>query len=254
MRGHLPGGPYVAIVGTRRPTDYGRQVTYRLAYDLAAAGIVIVSGLALGLDSVAHNAAIEAGGKTIAVLGTAIDRIYPTSNRGLAETILNGNGAILSEYEPGHEGHKGIFPARNRIISGLSLGVIVTEASSKSGSLITADFALKQNRSVMAVPGNILSPLSAGPNNLLRIGRATAVADVSDVFNELNLGQISQTPIKAQSQEEAIILDLLKQGLTSTQDLIERSQLGAAQFANVISLMEITGKIRNLGAGQWVTK
>ncbi len=254
IRGELPQGPYVAVVGTRKPTDYGRQITYRLAYDLASAGIVVVSGLALGLDGVAHTAAIEAGGKTLAVLGTPIDKIYPASHRGLADTITNGHGAVMSEYEPGFVGHRGVFPARNRIISGLSLGVIVTEAGGKSGSLITVDFALKQNRSVMAVPGNITSPLSSGPNNLLRIGRATAVADIADVFNELNLGQISQTPVKAQSREEALIIDLLRQGVTSTQDLIEQSKLGAAQFANIVSLMEITGKVRNLGAGQWVTK
>jgi DNA processing protein len=254
ISGKLPNGPYVAIVGSRRPTDYGRQVTYRLAGELAAAGVVIVSGLALGVDGLAHQAALEAGGVTVAVLGTAIDDIYPASNRGLARRILE-KGAVVSEYGPGQSTHRGSFPARNRIISGLSLAVIVTEADASSGSLITANFALNQDRLVLAVPGNITSPRSAGPNNLLRSG-AIPVTSASDVLAALDLDSpaLVKAPVKADSREEADILRLLGEGVHTSQDLIERTGLNAAQFANIISLMEITGKVRNLGAGQWIAR
>lgn len=252
--GQLPTGPAVAIVGTRRPTAYGKEVTYKLAYDLAKAGITIVSGLAIGIDGVAHQAAVEAGGKAIAVLGTRINDIYPATNRGLAKRVLQ-QGAIVSEYGPEDDTHRGSFPARNRIISGLSQAVIITEANASSGSLITANFALEQNRALMAVPGNITSERSAGPNNLLKSG-AIPVTDAIDVLAGLNMEStvIQAMPVKAKSKEEAQILELLQNGTNTSQALIEQSGLDASQFANIITLMEITGKVRNLGAGQWLAR
>ena len=254
LHGQLPPqAVMVAIVGSRKCSDYGQAATYQLAYELARAGVVIVSGLALGVDTVAHTAALEAGGTTLAVQACGWDQIYPAANRGLAEQILRQGGGIISEYEKGMPALKQNFPARNRIIAGLCVATIVTEAAARSGALITANFALQQNRQVMAVPGNITNPLSAGPNNLLKAG-ATPITGSSDVLAALNF-QIEQTqPTAPSSQEEAAILELLKQGCRTTQALIERSGLSAQQFASIISLMEITGQVRNLGAGNWVPR
>lgn len=254
LQGRLPDLPMIAIVGTRKMTDYGKQATYRLSYDLAKAGLVIVSGLALGIDAVAHQAALDAGGRTIAVLGSSLDEVYPATNRRLSEQIIQSDGCLISEYPPGTKPFKSNFPARNRIIAGLSLATIVTEAESKSGSLITANFALQENRLVMAIPGNIFNPRSGGPNNLIKAG-ALAVTSAVDALAQLGLScpALETTPVKAASQEEAAILELISQGIVTNQALIEKSGLPAAQFAHLISLMEITGKIRNLGAGQWVT-
>lgn len=253
--GELKDAPLVAIVGTRKPTDYGRQVTHQLASELARAGVGIVSGLALGVDTVAHQAAIEAGGYTIGVQANGLDKIYPATNRQLAIKLLESGGAIISEYEPGTPSLKQHFPARNRIISGLSLAVIVTEADASSGSLITANFALQQDRLVMAVPGNITSQRSAGPNNLIKSG-AIPVTSASDVLAALDLESRALTarPVAAQSAEEAKLLELMEAGTTQSQQLIEEAGMTASQFAHVISLMEITGKVRNLGAGIWVRR
>lgn len=253
--GRFSANPLVAIVGTRRPTDYGRQVTHLLASELARAGIGIVSGLALGIDAAAHQAALEAGGYTLAVQACGLDKIYPASNRGLATKILAGGGAIISEYGPATPALKQHFPARNRIISGLSLAVIVTEADASSGSLITANFALQQDRLIMAVPGNITSLRSAGPNNLIKSG-AIAVTSAADVLAALDLESraLQARPAAAQSREEAKLLELIDSGTTSSQELIDGAQMTASQFAHVISLMEITGKVRNLGAGVWIRR
>ena len=253
--GELKNRPLVAIVGSRRPTEYGDQITYQLASELASAGVGIVSGLALGIDAIAHTAAIEAGGYTVAVMGCGLNDIYPSRNRGLARKIVESGGALISEYAPGVPALRHHFPARNRLIAGMSLATIVTEADEKSGSLITATFALEQNRRVMAVPGNITSRLSAGPNGLLRRG-AIPIIDSIDVLNELNLETINenyQAPV-AGNAEEAKLLDLLNQGVSKSQDLITKSGFSASQFAYTISLMEISGKVRNLGTGIWVKR
>ncbi|HSX14396.1 MAG TPA: DNA-processing protein DprA [Candidatus Saccharimonadales bacterium] len=252
--GELPNRPTVAIVGARRPTEYGKRVTYQLASELASAGIAIVSGLAYGLDSIAHTGALDAGGQTIAVLAGGLHKIYPAGHRNLAIRILQSGGGIVSEYPEGMPSLRQYFPARNRIVSGLSLAVIIPEAEASSGSLITAKFALNQNRLVMAVPGNITSPTSAGPNNLIRSG-AIPVTNSSDVLAALDLTTADAKPTaQPKSKEEALILELLEKGINSSEDLIQASELGASQFANVITLMEITGKVRNLGAGQWVAR
>lgn len=251
--GDIPDLPMIAIVGTRMPTDYGRMVTYNLAKGLARAGFCLVSGLALGIDSVVHRAAVESGGYTIAVLGSGVDEIYPRTNRQIYNDILSGHGAVVSEYPPKTKPFKSYFPARNRIIAGLSMAVVVTEADSKSGSLITANFALQQNKHVMAVPGNINSPRSVGPNNLIKLG-ASLVGDYTDVLAllELKLPTDVTTRVKADSREEAQILELLGSEALSTEQLIARSGQEAATVASTISLMEITGKIRNIGAGIWI--
>ncbi len=254
VRGNLCAVPLVAVVGSRRLTSYGKEATYKIVSELAAGGIGIVSGLAIGIDAVAHEAAVDAGGYTLAVMGSGLSEIYPARNRALAARILESGGAIVSEYELDMPPLKQNFPARNRIISGLSLGVIVTEADAKSGSLITSKRALDQNREVMAIPGNITSPRSAGPNNLIRAG-ATAITSASDVLTLLRL-KPNQALVRPQpgTRQEAIIFALIEHGITTSPELIARSKLSAAEFANVISLMEITGKVRNLGAGTWARR
>lgn len=253
--GDLPKSLTVAVVGSRRATEYGRGVTYRLSYDLAKAGLTVVSGLALGIDATAHQGALDAGGQTVAVLAHGLDRVYPVSNQKLADAVVASGGGLISEYEPGIQPQKHHFPARNRIIAGLSKAVIITEADAESGALITANFALDYNRQVMAVPGNITSLRSAGPNNLLKSG-AAPVTDAAEVIALLGFSskELQPKPVSAKSPEEAKILELLKQGCNSSQALIEQSGLTASQFANLISLMEITGKVSNLGAGVWVSK
>ena len=253
LAGEVPELPMVAIVGTRRPTNYGRSITYQLAGELARAGFCIVSGLALGIDTVAHQAALDNNGKTLAVLGCGLDNPYPKSNAGLFKQILKSGGGVISEYPNGTEAYKSNFPARNRIIAGLSLAIIVTEADAKSGSLITANFALQANRIVMAMPGNITSQRSAGPNNLIKNG-AQLVTNSSDVLALLGMQspKLQKLKITADSKEEALIMELLGNQSLTTQQLIDQTEIDAVSLASIISLMEITGKIRNLGAGQWI--
>jgi DNA processing protein len=251
--GTLPKDSMVAIVGSRRPTAYGEKVTYQIASELARAGVIIVSGLAIGIDSIAHRAALDAGGKTVAVLAHGLDRIYPPRHRGLAKEILATGGALVSEYDTGMPPLPHQFVDRNRIIAALSVATIVTEAAEKSGSLFTARDAGNLGRTVMAVPGNITSQYSAGPNNLLRTG-ATPITSAADVIVALGFHAREAVPVSAQSPDEALLVRLLGEGASTSEELIERSQLGAAQFANIISLMEITGKVRNLGAGNWVIR
>ncbi len=252
--GTLPNTLMVSIVGTRRCTPYGERVTYQLATELAKAGIVIVSGLAIGIDGIAHRAALDAGGKTVAVLAHGLDRIYPARHRGLAKEILATGGALVSEYDVGTESLPHRFVERNRIIAAISEATIVIESAVEGGSLITAKEAHNIGRRVMAVPGSIHSAYSVGPNNLIRTGSAMAITSASDVITELGFLAREAVPVPARSREEAQILQLLDSGTSTSEDLITQSQLTAAQFANIISLMEITGKVRNLGAGNWVIR
>jgi DNA processing protein len=166
----------VAIVGSRAASDYGRIATERIAGDLGAIGLAVISGMALGVDTHAHRGCIEAGGRTVAVLGSGLDVVYPASNRGLMGKILATGGAVISEFQPGTRPLKPNFPRRNRLISGLALGVIVVEAALRSGSLITARFALEQGKEVFAVPGTILSRTSEGANALIRDGAKMATS------------------------------------------------------------------------------
>lgn len=251
--GAIPDLPMVAIVGSRAITEYGQYMTYRLAYDLAKAGMCIVSGMALGVDAIAHKAALEAGGSTLAVLAGGLDNPSPRSNYRLFERIVESGGGVISEYPEGTTPFKQNFPARNRIIAGLSLCTIITEANASSGSLITANFALQANRMVMAVPGNVTSPRSAGPNNLLKLG-AKPVTDAVDVLAELGLEStvVKAKKVRAESAQEARIMELIEAGHHTTDALITRSEIDPSQIASILSLMEITGKVRNIGAGQWI--
>ena len=244
----------VAIVGTRRPTPYGKEVTYRLAYDLAKRGVVIISGLAIGVDAIAHRAALEAGGVTIAVQANGLDRIYPSVHQGLARKIVE-KGAIISEYEPDMPARKHQFLARNRLVSGLADAVIVTEAAARSGTLSTVNHALDQNREVFAVPGNITSLLSVGPNRLIQQGAHPALSanDVLEIIApHLLEGQASLA--LGSTPEETTLLKLLQSGIRDGNELQRLSGVGASEFSQTLSILEIQGTIRGLGANQWALR
>ena len=254
FKGKLPERrqPAVAIVGTRRPTNYGKEVTYTIASELAARGIIILSGLALGVDAIAHQAALDVRGITIAVLGNGIDIIYPAANQNLAKSIIEKGGAIISEYEPGIEARDYRFLERNRIISGLSDAIIITEAAIRSGTMSTAARALEQGKEVFVVPGNITSPLSAGCNRLIKQGAnpITCADDVLEIIApELLKGQ-SITPL-GQTPLESKIIKLIQSGVRNGEELQIRSNVDISEFSQTITLMEISGTIRGLGGNQW---
>lgn len=247
--------PSVAIVGTRKPTSYGKEVAHKFAYELAKKGVIIVSGLALGIDSIAHRAALEADGTTLAVLANSVDHVYPRNHKALAEQIIASGGAILSEYDPPTEARSFQFLARNRIVSGLSDAVIIVEAASRSGTLSTAMHALEQGREVFVVPGNITSPLSAGCNALLKQGAQpiTRAEDVLEVIApELLKAQttlsLGSTPL------ESKIIGLLQAGTRDGDQLQRQSGASAADFGQALTMMEINGIVRALGGNQWALK
>lgn len=243
--------PRLAIVGSRKVSAYGRSVTVAMSKQAAEQGIVIVSGLALGVDGFAHQGALEARGKTVAVMACGLDKIYPATHRGLAQQILEQGGAIVSEYPLGTAPYKTNFLERNRIISGLSDAVLITEAALRSGSLNTANNALEQGRSVLAIPGNISSELSAGTNNLLKLG-ATPVTELSDILTAMNLeATAKERNILGSTAEETAVLTLLVSGVTEASELLLHSRLEARSFNQTLTMLEITGKIRPLGAGHW---
>ncbi len=238
----------VAVVGTRRASVYGREATRRLARDLASQGITIVSGMALGIDTEAHRAALQAGGRTIAVLGCGVDVTYPRSNRKLAEEIC-AHGAILSEYSLGTRPEAGNFPPRNRIISGLSLGVLVTEASERSGALITASYAGEQGRDVFAVPGNIFNRGSKGTNDLIR-DNAVPVTSVRDIIEALNLTMVSEYQearvTLPENATEAAVYARLSANPTHVDEIQRSCDMPMAQVSSTLALMELKGMIRRV--------
>ena len=240
----------VAIVGTRRLTSYGREVAARLAGDLAAAGVTIVSGLARGIDGIAHHAALRAGGRTIAVLGSGVDVVYPPEHHNLAGQIVEG-GALVSDYAPGRKPDAQNFPARNRIISGLSLGVIVVEAPTRSGALITTDFAADQGREVFAVPGNILSPASSGCHRLLRDG-ARIITSADDVLEDLNLGRRKEQAAVQQAlpldDQERKVLALLTAEPQHIDEIAAAANMPIAAVSSTLVTMELKGLLRHAGA------
>lgn len=252
--GNIPAErkPTVSIVGSRKPTAYGKEVGYKLAYELAQRGIVIVSGLAIGIDATAHQAAVDAGGTTLAVLGNGLSEIYPSANEQLATDIVNHGGAIISEYPPLMPGMRHQFLERNRIVSGLCDVLLVVEAAARSGTLSTANHALGQGKEVAAIPGNITSPMSAGCNKLIKQG-AMPVTEVADILQLLGMGEKKQQLVMplADTPEEAIILNLLQKGIRDGEQLHKKSRLTAALFGQTLSMLEITGKIHALGANQW---
>lgn len=254
LAGNLPSGrpACVAIVGTRRPSQYGREVSHRLAYDLAKSGICVISGLALGVDTIAHKAALEAGGLTVAVLANGLHKIYPASHEAIAIDIIKSGGGVISEYPVGVEAKKYHFLARNRLISGLADAVIVTEATERSGTLSTVNHALDQNRDVFAVPGPITSLLSIGPNRLLQQGAyaVTSAKDVLNIIAPLQTSYEKSLPIGMTLSEMAII-NLLENGVRSGDDLLRLSKLETSDFLQTLTNLEMNSIIRPLGGNNW---
>jgi DNA processing protein len=245
----------VAVVGTRRLTPYGRQVTRELVKGLVLSGVTIVSGLAKGIDTIAHQTALDMGGRTIAVMGCGPNIVYPPENRALADRILEGQGAILSEYALDVQPEARNFPPRNRVISGLALGVIVVEAGEKSGALITAAFALEQGREVFAVPGNITSQFSKGTNELIQQG-AKLVANVEDVIEELDLELVAEKSafqrLSPDTVEEGRLLGLLTVEPVHIDDLTRKSGLSSAAVSSTLTLMELKGLVQQVGGMNYV--
>lgn len=268
----------VSIVGSRHNTRYGEEVAYKMAYELAKRGVVIVSGLAFGIDSIAHQACLDAGGTTVAVLGTPIDQIYPTQHKPLAKEIIEKGGAVISEYAPKNaprkapfapgefidkltkerrQDPKGAFLHRNRLVAGLADIVVVVEATEKSGSLNTAAHALEQGTEVFAVPGNITSPYSQGCNKLIRQG-ANPYASPDDIlrilFPEAYLKKrktSGQMLLFGDTEEETAILKALSEGLRDGEDIMHSLEMSVASFNQVITILEIKGQVRSLGANKW---
>lgn len=247
--------PSLTVVGNRLISVYGRKVTTRFAGELAEQGVVIVSGLAMGVDACAHRAALEAGGQCIAVLPSPLDNIVPVSNWRLAQEILDNGGALLSEYDSGAPPFKENFIARNRIMSGLSQATLITEAGEHSGARHTAKFAIEQNKTVMVVPGDIYSRGSQGINNLLRQG-AMPVTDTSDILLALGLQphKTKLRQVKGSNAYEQKVLDLLLTGMTDCEDLIEASEIPVSKFNQTLTMLEISGKIRPLGNNHWAIR
>ena len=242
----------VALVGTRRATDYGHAVAEHLARGLAAVGVTVVSGLAKGVDTVAHLGALHAGGRTIAVLGNGLDQVYPPENSGLARKISEGDaGALVSEFAPGMPPDAVNFPRRNRIISGLSLATLIVEAGEKSGALITADFALEQGRDVLAVPGSILSPTHAGVNGLLKQG-ATPVTCIDDVLEAIGAVQAQTAPLVHAMPElgpdESTVWRALQAEPRHIDDLSRSLGLGPGTVAATLIMLELKGMARQVGS------
>ncbi len=247
IKGTLPPGDGVAVVGTRRPTTYGTTVTKRMAGELAAAGLVIVSGMARGIDTQAHRGALEARGKTIAVLGSGIDVPYPPENRDLMQEIA-ANGAVVSENPFGTQPEAGYFPARNRIISGLSLGTVIVEAAADSGSLITAQYALDQKRKLFAVPGNIASPYSRGAHSLIRKGALLAEGS-ADILRELGRNgsgkpqKQAERPLPDLTGDERTVMDRIEDEPKHIDVIMKESGLAAGHLSAVLITLELQGLV-----------
>ena len=259
--GKLPeaSAPVVSIVGSRKPSAYGKEVTERLATDLAKAGCVIVSGLALGVDCIAQKAAIEAGGTVVAVVPNELPDISPRTNYQLAMSIIEQGGAVVSEWMKGDNKivNRWSFLERNRLVSGLADGIIITEAAERSGTLNTASHALNQGRDLFVIPGNITSPLSAGCNTLLKQG-AYLVTDADDVLSIIAPEKLQkdngQELAASATIEEAIIIKLISEGLRDGDEIQQKSGLSASDFATALTMLEINGVIKPLGANNWTLR
>lgn len=247
----------VAVVGTRRVTPYGREMAMQIGQGLAQAGVTVVSGLAKGVDGIAHQAALAAGGRTIAVLGSGVNRIYPYEHTRLAAQIAD-QGAVLSDYGPDRKPDAPNFPARNRIISGLSLGVVVIEAPERSGALITVDFAADQGRDVFAVPGPAMATGSAGTNRLIRDG-ARLVRDADDVLEDLQLRRepAPDEPVQQpllMSEDERRLIAVLTGDPQHIDDIAERISMAPPQLSALLVTLELQGQVRNVGAQHYVRR
>lgn len=244
----------VAIVGTRRPTAYGREVTSRFASELAKRGIVIVSGLALGVDAIAHQACVNAGGRTIAIIPSGLPNIQPSSNHRLAEEIIKTGGAVMSEHLASEvlAIMKWTFLVRNRLVAGLADAVLITEAGSHSGTLNTAAHALNDGRDVLVVPGNITSPMSGGTNRLIRQG-ATPITSIDDVMAVLYPDiKTSQRPLPlGTNPTEQAIIDALSAGIRDGDEIQRLTKVDPVAMSTAITMLELNEIIRPLGANQW---
>ncbi len=241
----------LSIVGPRMPSQYGKQVAEEFAFKLSEMGFTIVSGMARGIDSIAHREALRAGGKTIAVLGSGVDVVYPAENRGLMKRIIQ-KGAVVSEFPPGTRPDRRNFPMRNRIISGLSLGVLVVEATEKSGTLITASYAVQQNRDVFAVPGRVNSPYARGTNELIKQG-ARLVTSVRDIIEELSAeikdflrGKERRRSSLGLSDEERVVLGYISKEPVHIDDLTRACGLPLYRILSILTGLEIKGVVRQL--------
>jgi len=244
----------VAIVGTRKVTAYGRQVTEEIASFLASNGISVISGLARGVDAIAHQSALRAGGRTIAILGSGVDKIYPPEHRGLADQIKE-RGAIISDYAVGTPPDASNFPPRNRIISGLSLAVVVIEAAETSGALITAEFAAEQGREIFAVPGSILAPQSKGTNRLIQKG-ALPLLTPDDLMQALDLTRIgehkSARKVIPTDETEAKVLSVLSSEPLHVDEIRNQAGLPIEKISATLALMELKGMVRQVGGMNYV--
>jgi len=258
-RGTLPKKEdfLLAVVGTRKFSAYGKQVAQSLVASLAQSGITIVSGLALGIDALAHEAALNASGKTIGVLGCSVEKwnIYPRTNQFLAEKMIQEGGCVISEHPLGTPPLKPHFPRRNRLISGLSLGTLIIEAPQKSGALLTAKHALEQDREVFAVPGNITVANSDGTNNLIKMGAHT-VTQANDVLDVLNLQEatsfLSASEIVPDTREEASLMEHLSREPIHVDELTRATDLSISAINATLTLMEMKGKVRHMGGMNYV--
>lgn len=247
----------LAVVGTRNHTSYGAMAVKKIVSEMVPQGFTIVSGLALGIDALAHDATLAAQGRTIGVLGSGIDRksIYPSQNRYLADKIVANGGAIVSEYFPGTWPAKHHFPQRNRIISGLSLGVLVIEAGEKSGSLITAQYALDQNRDIFVIPGTIFSELSAGANSLIQKG-AKLVTSGADILEALDLNYVNQyiskVKVQPENEIEAVIFNNLLSEPKHVDELVRLTNLSIGAINSALVMMEMRGLVKNLGGMKYM--
>ena len=266
----------VAIVGSRHNTKYGEEIAYKLAYELGKHGVIVISGLAFGIDSIAHRGCLDAGGTTIAVLGTRVDDIYPKSHRPLAEEILKQNGAIISEYAPLSDKDAPLAPAeyiaengkrqiaqaaaflyRNRLIAGLSDAVVVVEAAEKSGSLNTATHAIEQGKTVYAVPGNITNPYSQGCNKLIKQG-AIPYTEPADILREFfpeeyfkNQKSLKKKHLIGDTDVETKILQAIASGFRKGDEIMQNTKLPPEVFNQTVTLLEIKGRIHALGMNAW---
>ena len=245
----------LAVVGTRGPTSYGREATAGLTAELARNGITIVSGLARGVDGVAHRAALENGGRTIAVLANGLDIIYPREHANLAQQIVD-RGAILSEYPPGVRPDSRSFPRRNRLISGISLGSLVVEAGEGSGARWTVYHALEQNREVFCVPGSIYSPMSRLTNRLIQEG-AKLVSNVTDILEELNLTAVARQvplplPVEADGDPESALLGILNDEPQHIDDIRRSADVPISSVSSMLTMLELKGQVRQVGCMHYV--
>lgn len=247
----------ISVVGSRAITPYGKDAVKKIVSGLAR-HFTIVSGMALGIDAAAHEAALSVAGKTLAVLGGGVDdsSLYPINNISLARKILNHDGLIISEYKPGTKARPHMFPERNRIVSGLSKGVLIVEADVKSGSLITSKWAVEQNRDVFAVPGSIFSSRAGGPNFLIKKG-AKLVASAQDIFDEYNVLPLDpaskKSPQKFSEKEKKIIILIQKNGGGTTDELVEFSGLSATEILVILTELELKGAVRQIDNGKYLS-